>query len=337
MFNIKSREELDIFVKKYNIAYDFYSKTNIILLKDLNKVVNYFKIKNNSMMYTDLVKNNILETLYKLSAITYNRKLVSLLPKINKRVVKSKNKLFILFNIGNTLLVVIRGTKNLKELKEGVYGSSRIKYKFEKKETYDNFIEWKEKYIKSCKPGKSNINLPKMCHKNIYVHQEYYNKSRKMITELRDVIDKGKFKNIIISGHSMGGSLSMICGLKLKEIYGTKLKINIVSFSNLGIGNRNLSLFSLFLGVDSYIRVYNKSDYIDLYRSGILFKIVGRLRHLNHSIPTNNKKYIIHDTEKYIPKSLLNLIKKQSIYNRFLLSHLLIKFDNNTKSKIYIM
>ena len=70
----------------------------------------------------------------------------------------------------------------------------------------------------------------------------------------------------------MGGSLSMLLGLKLKEIYEDKLKVHITSFSNLGIGNRNLSLFAIYLGINSYIRIYNKSDVVDSYKSSLFYK-----------------------------------------------------------------
>ena len=281
LFDIPNISAFNKFVKKYNIVYDYFSKKNIITLLDLKRVI-YFtnhlptEIKFNAITH---YKNNyykgILPTLYKLSAIAYKNNLVCSLGLISKYVIKTTDKLYILMHINDTLFVIFRGTKYFNELKKGVYGSSRVKYNFENKETHKKFLEWKDYFLKNFSKSMNKTDVPELNHRNLYVHKEYYSKSKVIIRNLIKIIDKLKKKglrNIITTGHSMGGSLSMICGVKIKEIYGNTMKVNIASFSKLGVGNRNLSLFAVYLGMDSYIRVYNKSDLVDLYGSGILFK-----------------------------------------------------------------
>ena len=257
---------------------------------------------------------------------------------MNKYKIKIDNNLFILIKINRTLFLFIRGSKYKYELKKATTESNRIKYKFYKKETHDEFLKWKIKFLEDFNKNKKNLtDVPNLVHKNIYIHKNYYTKSNYIIKTLIKVIDKYNINNIIISGHSMGGSLASICGIRLKDKYRNKIKINIVSFSNLAIGNRNLSLFSIYLNINSYIRVYNNNDIVGKLRTGFLFKPFGRLRHLNHSITKKyNNKYIIVDIDKFIPFSLRKKINKLSYKNRKRIYHILYKFNNNKNSNIFI-
>ena len=347
LFDIPTIKDFNSFVKKYNIVYDYFAKKNQVTLLYLKRVIYFTKHLPKEIKFKSIVhyKNNyykgILPTLYKLSAISYRNDLVCSLGIISSYVIKNTNKLYVLLYVNDTLFIVFRGTKYFNELKKGVYGASRVRYNFEKKDTHQKFLDWKEDFLKNFSKTRNKTDVPEINHRNLYVHKEYYAKSKEVIKQLRVKINSLRknrgLKNIIATGHSMGGSLSMICGVKLKEIYGNKVKINIVSFSNLGVGNRNLSLFSVYLGINSYIRVYNKTDLVDLYRSGILFKFTGRLRHLNHSFTKKySNHYIREDIDQYIPEKLIDEIQHKKRYKKLYLNHILYKFSKNKDAPIYI-
>lgn len=345
LFDLKTDNEFKIFLKKYNIVYDYYKSNNLVKINDIKRVIRFTKnipkkIEFKSLThYNNNYNNGILPTLYKLSALSYNSNFIKKDSLIYQYLLKKNDKYIILF-IKDTLLILLRGSKYFNEIKRAMSVSKRTKYIFDNKETHEKFLNWKSDFLKKFKKLNNNTDVPKIKHKNLYVHKEYYNKSNIILKDLKKIINTflGKgLKNIILTGHSMGGSLSMICGIKLKELYRDKLKINIISFSNLAVGNRNLSLFAIYLGLDSYIRVYNGSDLVDKYRSGIVFKFHGRLRHLNHSF---TKKYINHyireDIDKYIPKKLIEDIKTKKKYKKLYLNHVLYRFSKNKNAPIFI-
>ena len=347
LFDIPTIKDFNLFIKKYNIVYDYFSKKNQITLMDLKRIIYFINNLPKKIKFKSIIHHNnnyykgILPTLYKLSAIAYHNELICSLGGISKYIIKISSKLYVLLYMNNTLFIIFRGTKYFNELKKGVYGATRVKYKFERKDTHKDFLHWKEDFLKDFSKTSNKTDIPEINHKNLYVHKEYYVKSKEVIKNLRSkinyLIKNRGLKNIVATGHSMGGSLSMICGVKLKEIYGSKIKINIFSFSNLGVGNRNLSLFAVYLGINAYIRVYNKTDLVDLYRAGILFKFTGRLRHLNHSFTKKySNHYIREDIDQYIPDKLINEIQNKKQYKKLYLNHVLYKFSKNKEAPIYI-
>ncbi len=347
LFNISTIEEFNKICNKYNIIYDYFSPNNRIKLNDIRKLIKFYNNQPKKISYDILThfsnnySNGLIIILYKLSVLPYNYNISKSLKYLEKYRIKTKSKLYLLYYINKTLFITIRGTKYIDEFKKGSFESDRIKYNFENKDTHHKFLEWKEEFIKDFNKNKKNTtNVPELKHKNIYVHKNYYSKSILILKDIKPIIKnltKKGLNNVILTGHSMGGSLSMILGLKLKEIYKDKFKVHITSFSNLGIGNRNLSLFAIYLGINSYIRIYNKSDVVDSYKSSLFYKLVGRLRHLDHSFTKKYySKYITYDIEKNIPTGLLNKIKTIEHLKLLYSRHIMYKFSNNKNAPVFI-
>ena len=335
LFNLNNKEFTN-FINKNNIIYSYYNIKNRPKLNDIKEIYKYYNKLPSNIIYSYL-SNNILPNLYKLSSLSYNNKLFNSIDYLNKYKIKTNSNLFILIKFKKTLFVFIRGSKYKSELKKATTESNRIKYKFYNNTTHNDFLKWKIKFLNDFNKNKKDLtNVPDLIHTNIYIHKNYYKKSNSICLLLSKVINKYNINNVILSGHSMGGSLASICGIRLKDQYRNKIKLNIISFSNLAIGNRNLSLFSIYLNINSYIRVYNSNDIVGKLRTGILFKPFGRLRHLNHSITKKYNNYIIIDIDKFIPNSLRKKIDKLSIKNIKYIYHILYKFNSNKNSNIFI-
>ena len=331
-----NNEEFTNFINKNNIIYSYFNIKNRPKVNDIRTLYKYYNKLPSNINYPYL-SNNVLPTLYKLSALSYNSNLFNSINYLNKYKIKINNNLFILFKINRTLFVFIRGSKYKSELKKATTESNRVKYRFYNKNTHNKFLKWKINFLNDFNKNKKDFtNVPDLIHTNIYIHKNYYKKSNSICLLLSKVINKYNINNVILSGHSMGGSLASICGIRLKDQYRNKIKLNIISFSNLAIGNRNLSLFSIYLNINSYIRVYNSNDIVGKLRTGILFKPFGRLRHLNHSITKKYNNYIIIDIDKFIPNSLRKKIDKLSIKNKKYIYHILYKFNKNKYSNIFI-
>lgn len=219
LFNLNNIAEFNRFVKEYNIVYDYFSNKNMIKVRSLYNIVDFYNNLPTKITYNDIVndnkKKNIVPTLFKLSSISYNSNILYHTTYLEKYIIKTSSKLFILLCIKDTLFVVFRGSRYYSEIKKATTGSNRTRYIFNNKDTHNKFLIWKENFLKEFIRYTGNkTDVPELKHTNLYVHANYYRKSNIIIKQLKTVIDKLKkqnVNNIILLGHSMGGSLAMIC------------------------------------------------------------------------------------------------------------------------------
>lgn len=369
---------MDLKNNKNHYGYIWYSMDkNIDILEKIKKnklknfIFNYlkYKITNNDLKYIinnfnkvkkvkDLISENnnyekgIIPTFIKLCHFTYYRRFLPAKFFNLKEILFFNNELLIIKH-DKSLFINIRGTMTYKQLELFQNLSLYKKQFFFNEKINDEFLAWKKKLLKNYSIKntlkKKSISDRYLFHKGFI---ELYN-AYKIKNKVLKIIKSNNFKNIYLSGHSLGGGLCTFLTLDLYEYYHNLNKIkdinlNLITFGAPGIMNSNLSLFFYYLTekkfINKYIRIINKKDIIS---SGLtdpkflLTKIIGVLRHFDASIP-KNKKNIIYDEEEKINKKIIILNCEKYLSNyldkktlKFKEIHTLFSFTNNKNGKLF--
>lgn len=135
-----------------------------------------------------------------------------------------KNHLFgvILTDFNDNIFIIFRGTVYLYEWKTNFKIDEQFFFN-DKKSTLDK--------LKLLMDKDDNP----MIHKGFV---EIYMNIRKDIFDTLKIINPNKNKNIIISGHSIGGSISTILGI---DLYFNKYKIIVYSIGSPRVGNKDFA------------------------------------------------------------------------------------------------
>lgn len=344
----------------FNIIFNYYADSNILKLNHINELIKFYNELPNkkSICYNKLIKskNNynygILPNLLNLSYIVYNNNLSKNIPILKNYFINSKAEYYIMYYIPNknTLIISFRGTVDYNDLYIGTINTNRIKYNFITKKKEKSYFKWRENFLKENKGS----NLPELNDDKVYVHSGYIKRYNYIKTHILNNIKEYKKKGlnkVILTGHSMGSSIATLCGMNIKEIYEDKIKVFISSFGGPGLGNRNLSLYFLYLNIDSYIRIYNRDDPIIKLKNNIWYKPLGRLRHVNYSVPIKYKdileskciqkkyknKIIINDCQDFLPKYVKNLLESKNYKNekKYRLLHSSFRFSNDKEAPLF--
>jgi predicted lipase len=112
--------------------------------------------------------------------------------------------------------------------------------------------------------------------------------------QILDILDEfnetEKIKNIIITGHSLGGALSQLCAMHLSTIYGSHFVKNMYTFASPRVGNQDFAQFveKYGLPINEHFRCANISDTVTNiplpFSLGVCY------------VHTGNMKYTFQDT-----------------------------------------
>ena len=244
-------------------------------------------------------------------------------------------------NFNNNLFIVLRGSTIYSQIEyfhDLTFYKKNINYINEYH--YNKFLKWKKKLLRTYPIEKV---LSRKIISDIFRFHggfiDLYN-AYKIYPKVKKILIKNKkFKNIIICGHSMGGSFTNLLILDLLNYsyeYKIKLDIKAITFGAPGCMNSNLSLFYFYLSsigfISKYIRIHNKNDIISSTFSDqedYFTSFIGLLRHVNSSVLENNKniinknskscskKFIVYNTENNVNKFINKKLNYREIHSVF--------------------
>lgn len=260
-----------------SVLYNSWSKKYIPSIKELD-ITQLISTKSN--IFKNNIKNIGICLSYTDLIVAYsNNTKIDIFFKMNSIsysfIFKNKLPIILLIYNNNNIIIIFKGTSSIFEL----------------------FLNM-------------NINLKSINKKNIKVHGGMYNFFSKfkleLITKIDDILLKKNIKNIYLTGHSLGGSLSILCGYLLYEKYNN-LQFYNYCMAPLKVGNKD------------FVEAYNKLNiitFIIINESDIIPKLpfLNKYNHIDTKcIYFNYKKNKIqnHSSEIYY-----NFIKKAlELYN----------------------
>ena len=292
----------------YNVFTIFYNKSNEWINNNVKFKYNKL-IKNKQILKIfDDNKNNktydaehlsIVYKLVKASYITYDNLLNMksfgyIIPNFNDIYVKY----FLNLNLKKKqLLISIRGTKHFNEFLLSIkfYRINFEIFKEKKKENgNDDFIKWRNKYMKNNYFDKTTI--PLLEDEDIQVHKGFYDEALKqyntLVPTITFILEKVNTLDINIMGHSLGGSLGIIISLLLAKKFKEKINIYIYTFNSPPIGNKNFNLLIPYFKIKRFTRIFNNQDFIARYGENGSWIDKKRFRHFEYLL--NKKKGTIY-------------------------------------------
>ncbi len=252
-----------------------------------------------------------------------------------------RNSEFYVTRYDDNLFISFRGTTIYSQIE---YFHDLTFYKknidYINKYYFNKFLKWKEKILKNYPIEKI---LSRKIISNIFRFHggfvDLYN-AYKIFPKVKNILlNNKKFKNIIITGHSMGASFTNLLILDLFNFSiesKKKININAVTFGAPGCMNSNLSLFYYYLSsidfIKKYIRIYNENDIISSTFSDqddYFTSLFGLLRHVDSAVLNNNKskiekynydfskKFIFFNTENNVKNFTKGRFNSHEIHNLF--------------------
>jgi hypothetical protein len=138
--------------------------------------------------------------------------------------------------------------------------------------------------------------LNKYCTYDYYYHSEFLEKYRLVKNQLNRIISNNNNKRIIISGHSVGGSIGLLCALLTKLEYPTRI-VEFISFGcPNGCGKKTTELINNTL--DRCIQFKHIYDFIPKLAFKLLFGSPGEIILLKNKVDESSW-YIYHKLETY--------------------------------------
>jgi len=140
--------------------------------------------------------------------------------------------------------------------------------------------------------------LDDYCDDDYYYHKNFLNEFRIIKDEYFKLLELKKNKKIIISGHSVGGSIGQLCALLTKLKYPNRI-VKFISFgSPYGCSKKTSDLVNNTL--DECIQFNHKNDFIPKLSLKCLFGRAGKRIILNKEFKnTNSSYYYYHKLESY--------------------------------------
>jgi hypothetical protein len=150
----------------------------------------------------------------------------------------------------NTLYISIAGTIHNKQFMEYLFGF------FEKVSEINEF-----------------------CEGEYYFHSKFLEYFRKIKDKLYEIIEENNTEKIVISGHSVGGSVAVLAALIIKLKYANKL----VDFYSFGAPSGCCNNLQILINntLSKCINYHIKKDFIPKMTPKILFKYPGKIIILN--------------------------------------------------------
>jgi hypothetical protein len=205
---------------------------------------------------------------------------------------------------------------------------------FDNKKIYLNF-----RGTKDIKDVIDNIDIrhQSIIHHDIKVHKgfhdQFFSIEEEITQDIENIIKSYEINEIIISGHSSGGSMSQISS----AYYGELLNINISTYTFGAVASGNSSFIKWFINnVKNNLRVETKGDIIpyipvhdNFYHTpnGLNIDINGDIK-INYEIKPYtylellklllDKEYIKEIYEKHSCENYINSIKALSCWNKLL-------------------
>ena len=325
-----------------NYEYD-YSNLKMINNKKLEYIVKILNKKNLNLNDLNNIKgdykNGVLPYILILCHYAYYYNYLE--DSFFKFNILYRDNEFYITHVNDSLFISLRGTSVYSQIEyfhDLTFYKKNINYINEYH--YNKFLKWKQKILK-------NYPIEKILSRKIisdvfrfhggfidlYNAYKIYPKVKKILQTYK------KFKNIIICGHSMGGSFANLLILDLLNFsyeYKRKIDIKAITFGAPGCMNSNLSLFYFYLSsigfISKYIRIHNKNDIISSTFSNQedhFTSFIGLLRHVNSAVLNNNKniinknnkkcskKFIVYNTEKNVNKFTDKIFSYREIHNLF--------------------
>tara|TARA_B100000401_G_scaffold344938_1_gene242876 strand:+ start:758 stop:1705 length:948 start_codon:yes stop_codon:yes gene_type:complete len=146
------------------------------------------------------------------------------------------------------------------------------------------------------------------------VHKGFYNYYVKFRKQILDSLDKIKFQNIYMTGHSMGGIFAILCSIDIFKRY-SNCNVNTVVFGTPKIGNDKFSNYLGILNKDSRYNltlVANDNDIITQIPSTNYFhpNVVYKKFYIDYGNITQN-----HSINNYNNTHVLNSLNNVNVRN----------------------
>ena len=141
--------------------------------------------------------------------------------------------------------------------------------------------------------------LDKYCNGDYYYHTNFLNYFNAIKENFYKIIDNNDNKRIIFSGHSVGGSVGLLCALITKLKYPNRI-VKFVSFGTpSGCCKKTSELVNNT--IDECIQYKHKYDYIPILSLKSLFERAGKSIILRDAFDNSKSKsyYFYHKMETY--------------------------------------
>jgi len=224
-----------------------------------------------------------------------------------------------MFQENNNIYVTFRGTKTFWEV---INALQFYRVKFNLLQHPSKFLFWKKKFLNNKYFDPLRIPLPS--DNDIEIHKGFLDQANIIYIDFVNKIKDINIKNIVLTGHSLGGVLATIIGLYVSHQFPNKYNVSIITANMPPIGNKNFNLLIPYLKIKNYIRIYNYQDFIPFYGYYGSWIENKKFRHIDYMLkkgPKNqnnsqnrfsyidlkNTKILIKDYGKNLDNFLSNL------------------------------